>query len=96
MHGIISCFFIHRVNAFDGRRSNTNLYNKNLIILLSNYIQIRFRNNLENDLSVLMLESYMKRPYTFFLETNSGEILRGVNSDISGVAQVVDGFFCFF
>lgn len=69
---------------------------KNLIILLSNYIQIRFRNNLENDLSVLMLESYMKRPYTFFLETNSGEILRGVNSDISGVAQVVDGFFLFF
>ena len=59
---------------------------KNLIILLSNYIQIRFRNNLENDLSVLMLESYMKRPYTFFLETNRGEILRGVNSDISGVA----------
>ena len=69
---------------------------KNIIILLSNYTQIRFRNNLENDLSVLMLQSYMKRPYTFFLETNSGEILRGVNSDISGVAQVVDGFFLFF
>lgn len=69
---------------------------KNVIILLSNYVQIRFRNNLERDLSVLMLDSYMKRPYTYFLEANSGDILRGVNSDISGVAQIVDGFFGFF
>lgn len=69
---------------------------KNAIILLSNYIQIRFRNNLEKDLSVLMLDSYMKRPYTYFLKVNSGDILRGVNSDISGVAQIVDGFFSFF
>lgn len=69
---------------------------KNIIILISNYIQIRFRNNLEKDLSVLMLDSYMKRPYTYFLEVNSGDILRGVNSDVSGVAQIVDGFFGFF
>lgn len=69
---------------------------KNVVILISNYIQIRFRNNLERDMSVLMLDSYMKRPYTFFLDTNSGDILRGVNSDISGVAQIVDGFFGFF
>lgn len=69
---------------------------KNVVILISNYIQICFRNNLERDLSVLMLDSYMKRPYTYFLEVNSGEILRGVNSDISGVAQIVDGFFAFF
>lgn len=69
---------------------------KNAVILVSNYIQIRFRNNLEKDLSVLMLDSYMKRPYTFFLEVNSGDVLRGVNSDISGVAQIVDGFFGFF
>lgn len=68
---------------------------KNIIILFSNYIQIRFRNQLENDLSVLMLDSYMKRPYTFFLNINSGDILRGINSDISGVAQIVDGFFGF-
>lgn len=69
---------------------------KNVIILFSNFVQIRFRNNLEKDLSVLMLDSYMKRPYTYFLKVNSGDILRGVNSDISGVAQIVDGFFGFF
>ena len=68
---------------------------KNIIILVSNYIQIRFRNNLEKELSVLMLDSYMKRPYTYFLEVNSGDILRGVNSDVSGVAQIIDGFFSF-
>jgi len=69
---------------------------KNIIILLSNHIQIKFRNNLEKDMTVLMLNSYMKRPYTFFLENNSGVILRGVNSDVGGLAQVMDGFFNFF
>lgn len=68
---------------------------KNIIILFSNYIQIYFRNQLENEMSVLMLDSYMKRPYTYFLEVNSGDILRGINSDISGVAQIIDGFFGF-
>lgn len=69
---------------------------KNITILLSNHVQIKFRNNLEKDMTVLMLNSYMKRPYTFFLENNSGVILRGVNSDVGGLAQVMDGFFNFF
>lgn len=69
---------------------------KNVIILMSNHVQIKFRNSLEKDMTVLMLNSYMKRPYTFFLENNSGVILRGVNSDVGGLAQVIDGFFNFF
>lgn len=66
---------------------------KNAFILLSNYFQLRFRNGLERDLSCMMLDSYMERPYSFFLNTNSAEILRGVNNDIVAVAQVVDNFF---
>lgn len=66
---------------------------KNIIILLTSYYQIKFRNELEKDLSCLMLDSYMSKPYTFFLNTNSSVIVRGVDSDIAGVVQIIDAFF---
>lgn len=69
---------------------------KNAFILYVNYFQSRYRNRLEKDLNVKMLSSYMKRPYTFFLRTNSAEIIRGVNSDIVNVASVLDGYSSIF
>lgn len=65
---------------------------KNGMILLVNHYQINYRNTLEKDLSVQMLSSYMKRPYTFFLDINSAEIMRGMTSDISGIATILDSF----
>lgn len=65
---------------------------KNGFILLVNYYQSNYRNQLEKVLNVKMLSSYMKRPYIFFVNTNSADILRGVNSDIMNVASAVDGF----
>lgn len=69
---------------------------KNAFILYVNYYQSRYRNQLEKDLNVKMLASYMKRPYTFFLQTNSAEIVRGVSDDIAKVASVVDNYSSFF
>ncbi len=69
---------------------------KNAFILYVNYYQSRYRNRLEKDLNVKMLSSYMKQPYTFFLRTNSAEIIRGVNSDIVNVASVLDGYSSIF
>lgn len=65
---------------------------KNGMILLVNYYQTNYRNTLEKDLSVQMLSSYMKRPYTYFLDINSSEIMRGVTSDITGIATILDSF----
>ena len=65
---------------------------KNVFILYVNYYQSRYRNRLEKDLNVKMLSSYMKQPYTFFLRINSAEIIRGVNSDITNVASIVDSY----
>lgn len=65
---------------------------KNGMILLVNYYQTNYRNTLEKDLSVQMLSSYMKRPYTYFLDINSSEIMRGVTGDISGIATILDSF----
>ena len=65
---------------------------KNIFILLVNYYQSNYRNRLEKDLNVKMLSSYMKRPYSFFINTNSADILRGTSSDMTNVASVVDGY----
>lgn len=69
---------------------------KNAFILLFNYIQMNFRNRLERDLSNLMLKSYIYKPYQFFLDINSAEIMRGITGDISGVATTVDSFCTLF
>lgn len=65
---------------------------KNALILLVNYYQADYRNTLEKDLSIKMLSSYMKRPYVFFLDTNSADILRDIINDITNVAIVLDSY----
>lgn len=69
---------------------------KNGFILFVNYYQSNYRNQLEKKLNVKMLSSYMKRPYSFFINTNSSEIISGVNNDMANVASVVDGFSIIF
>lgn len=65
---------------------------KSAIVLLINFLQAKFRNGLERDLSNKMLESYLRQDYLFHINTNSSEVVRGVHSDISGIASVVENF----
>lgn len=62
---------------------------KNIFIIFSYFVQYDYSSRVQKELSVRMLHSYMKRPYTFFLETNSAEILRGCNNDIDSVFLVI-------
>lgn len=66
---------------------------KNVFLFYANYIQFDFATRIEKELSVKMLHSYMSRPYTFFLNTNTSEILRGCNTDTSCVYAIID-FLC--
>ena len=66
--------------------------NHTITVLLVNYFQARFRNGLERDLSNAMLEAYLHQEYLFHINTNSSEVVRGVHSDVSGVASVVENF----
>lgn len=69
---------------------------KNGFILFVNYYQSNYRNQLEKELNIKMLSSYMKRPYSFFINANSAEIIRGVNGDMANIATVVDGYSSVF
>lgn len=65
---------------------------KSAIVLSISFFQARFRNELERDLSNMMLNSYLHQDYLFHVNTNSSEVVRSVHSDISGVASVVENF----
>ncbi len=66
---------------------------KNLYLAISSYFQTSYSNNIKRQLSVLMLKSYMDRPYSFFVDNGSGVVLRGVKDDVNGVSDVIANIF---
>lgn len=65
---------------------------KNTVVLVYQYLQGKFRNVTEKELSLKMFEYYMKRPYSFFLKSNTGEMIRDTTEIITGVVNVLDAF----
>ena len=55
---------------------------KNGFLIFSLRLQIVFRAKFKKDLSTRMLETYMKRPYSYFVNTNTGVLLRGVGTAV--------------
>lgn len=66
---------------------------KNLYLLFLSYLIVKFQCKVQQKLSVYMLSSYMKRPYSYFLNVNSNEVMRGVNGDIAGVYAILNNIF---
>lgn len=62
---------------------------KNSFMLFSNYMQCIFNTNMQKELSVKMLRSYMSRPYIYFVGINSSEILRCCTSDVASVYLMI-------
>ena len=62
---------------------------KNAYLILSSYLQTSYSNRTQEEFSVLMMHSYMARPYSFFVENGSDVMLQGVNADSSGVYMVM-------
>ena len=55
---------------------------KNLYLLLLSYVRVKYSCKVQRELSNEMLNYYIKRGYIFFLNTGTGELLRGVNDSI--------------
>ncbi|MBQ7582050.1 MAG: ABC transporter ATP-binding protein [Lachnospiraceae bacterium] len=66
---------------------------KNAYLAFSAYLQAVYCNYTQKDLAVLMLHSYMDRPYGFFVDHGTGVIMQGVNADTNGVYQVITNGF---
>ena len=66
---------------------------KNLVLLYTRYIQNKYCREINTELSVTMLSAYVARPYEFFVNTNTSEIMRGVNNDVESFFQIMQVLF---
>lgn len=62
---------------------------KNIYMSFLAWIRVKFACKVQRELSVNMMQSYMKKGYTYFLNVNTGDIIRGINSDVLGVYQIL-------
>lgn len=66
---------------------------KNLYLTLLSYCRVKYSTRIQRELSVLMMESYMKRGYLFFVQVNTSDLLRGIMSDVSSVYYMIYNAF---
>lgn len=66
---------------------------KNSYLAFSSYIQALYSGHTRKELSMLMLNSYMGRSYSFFVDNGTDVILYGVHSDIAAVLDVIQNGF---
>lgn len=62
---------------------------KNAYLFLLAYVRIKYACKIQRELSVEMMESYMQRGYTFFLNIGTGELLRGMGESITNTYQAL-------
>lgn len=69
---------------------------KNLCLSFISYTQISFRWQMQKELSTTMLNAYMNKPYAYFLDINSSEVLRGIQDDVNSLYTVIENLFSCF
>lgn len=69
---------------------------KNIILLVFKYFQGKFHNDIECTLTIKLYTMFMNRPYAYYLNANTADVIRGITNDIAQVAQVLDGFLGVF
>ncbi len=68
---------------------------KNICLVASGYLQTQYSMGLVKKLSHQMIDSYMNRPYRFFVDASSGEIIRGVTGDVAAIQDIILDIFKF-
>lgn len=66
---------------------------KNVYLTFLSYVRVKFSCDIQEELSVKVMNSYMKRDYIFFTGVNSSELVRGVREDINRVYNMLSQVF---
>jgi ABC-type multidrug transport system fused ATPase/permease subunit len=69
---------------------------KDLFLYLEYYIQTKFTCNNRVTTQKRLMEVYLNRPYEFFLNASSGEIMRVIKSDTAGTFTLLTTVMSFF
>lgn len=66
---------------------------KNIYLVLTAYWQQKYRCDVQKYVSVSILKSYLHYPYSYFIKTNSSELLRNVITDADGLMSCINSIF---
>ena len=92
MKGILHIFGITDaagVILFIGVGTITLYIVKNFYMSFLSWKRVHFAAKVQQELSVNMMKAYMNKGYVFFINTNTGEVQRGIQNDAEGVYQVL-------
>lgn len=64
---------------------------KNLFFIFCAWIKAKYACKVQRECSVYMMQSYMNRGYTFFLNRNVNELRQGVFDDVTSLYQIISG-----
>lgn len=62
---------------------------KNVYLIFLAYVRCKYSCRIQRELSVKMMKFYMRRGYSFFIEHNSSELIRGISASPASVQQVL-------
>lgn len=65
---------------------------RTVLLLVSNYVTLAFQNRIFKDSTVLMLKSYLSRPYIDMININSSEAMKDINNTTS-IYYILQSFF---
>lgn len=66
---------------------------KNLYMTFLSFFKNRFYRKVEREISMRLMDSYLRRDYVFHINTNSATLLRSVVYDITGVTSTLTSIF---
>ena len=69
---------------------------KNIYLFLLSYVRAKYACKVQRELTVEMMQDYMRRGYLFFLNTTTGELLRGMSGSIGSVYEGICQTFKLF
>lgn len=66
---------------------------KNIGLAISSFLLVKFKAELTKELRYQMMLCYMNRPYLYFVNNDTGSIIRGVSGDVDSVISIIDYVF---
>jgi len=66
---------------------------KNVLLMYARYVQIKYQCQVQTNLSLFILDSDMKQEYSYFVDTNSAEILRNILADPDNIFGIMQNLF---
>ncbi len=69
---------------------------KNIVLLSVRQYQIAYGISLQEELSTKLLRSYLMRPYSFFLDSNTGQLSTRITTDTAAIYTILCSFMTIF